>query len=175
MSTHRLKEIRARLETTTPGQWVAVQWFSDDPTIFGIVCNKSDVTERKEDAEFIAAAPEDIRFLLAEVDRLEGENSSIIEGSEEWEYRAKCAERDLAQMGQENARLKERLQLSESFKGYLKKASREDCERTSRLKSQLARIRDKTKCIGLTLCHVDGNCVHCLAAFGVREIEEGGR
>lgn len=33
-------------------------------------------------------------------------------------------------------------------------------------------LKGHSPCIGATLCHVDGNCVHCFAVFASKEIKE---
>lgn len=68
MTDEQLKEIRDRLKAATPGPWTAIEsmiggWFIDEvagPMYIG-----------KDDAIFIACAPEDIAALLAEVRRLQ--------------------------------------------------------------------------------------------------------
>lgn len=79
--TDRLDEIRKRLEAATPGPWFyrnagvrkkckkAEIKLADCPVAF----RGPDIEEHKggyNDAEFIAHAPEDIAYLLAEVERL---------------------------------------------------------------------------------------------------------
>lgn len=77
-------EARAKLEGITPGPWSAqhCSWHHDDDPEWeveshalqfddpiGIVGHG--VEQGKDDAEFIAAAPDLVRGLLAEIDRLE--------------------------------------------------------------------------------------------------------
>ena len=81
----RVSEIRARLDAATAGEW---NYFTPNPRTnpsFNVVFSEglsdlarsSDIAEglSQRDAEFIAAAPSDIAFLLAEVSRL----STVIE------------------------------------------------------------------------------------------------
>ena len=89
MSTLDLEPIKERLAAATPGPWdadgteVSQHWSRPEPWLT-IATNEVDCmaycyggrgrgVERVEDAEFIAHAPEDIRALLAEVKRLQGE------------------------------------------------------------------------------------------------------
>lgn len=86
--TDRVQEIRDRLEAATPGPWsyspastgnpsdgpthheVRSVSISDDRTMYAIAT--TDYNEMGYlDAEFIAHAPDDIEFLLAEVERLQ--------------------------------------------------------------------------------------------------------
>jgi hypothetical protein len=70
----RIDEIRARLEAATPGPWRHYQNLGDTWT----VCWESedgkqgravgDIDEM-QDASFIATAPEDVRYLLEELDK----------------------------------------------------------------------------------------------------------
>lgn len=82
-----IQEIKARLEAATPGPWwweddilcanepyvvVVKPWFDDDKY-------ENTVHVFKHDAEFIANAPTDIRYLLDEVKRLTEENEQLTE------------------------------------------------------------------------------------------------
>lgn len=73
MSMERIHQIKARLAAATPGPW---EWYC--PRLYyKIMSGDNYVMEATEgvrsgnDAEFIANAPTDIEFLLAEVDRLQ--------------------------------------------------------------------------------------------------------
>jgi hypothetical protein len=88
----RLDEIRARVAAATTGPWVAIYYGPEvarEPG-WSVNCNPPDVLSvanvfrgygnRGEDAAnaaFIANSPDDIRFLLAEVDRLLAENQYL--------------------------------------------------------------------------------------------------
>lgn len=88
----RLDEIRARVAAATAGPWVAIYYGPEvarEPG-WSVDCNQPDVLSvanvfrgygnRGEDAAnaaFIANAPDDIRFLLAEVERLRAERDAL--------------------------------------------------------------------------------------------------
>lgn len=80
----RLDEIRARLAAATPGPWWRTGgpelWFVEpaegDDVITGISRNQYHEIQSDRaghDAALIASAPDDIAYLLAEVERLTGE------------------------------------------------------------------------------------------------------
>lgn len=77
MSSTRIDEIRARLAAATPGpwNWVGRHLESDALTIL-VDDTLSDFAEavRPGDAALIAAAPDDIAHLLAEVERLQADS-----------------------------------------------------------------------------------------------------
>lgn len=81
---HRISEIKDRLEKATPGPWeadicetgsgvvsdegwICQLWYKTEEPMENHICN----------ADFIAHAPEDIRFLLDEIDRLQIENKPL--------------------------------------------------------------------------------------------------
>ena len=64
----RLQEIKARLDAATPVWKDAGEWFHDHRVGYPI---HGDGSNDEADAELIAHAPEDLRFLLAEVERLQ--------------------------------------------------------------------------------------------------------
>lgn len=74
MTDEQLQAIRDRLKAATPGPWTAIEsmiggWFIDEvagPMYIG-----------KDDAIFIACAPEDIAVLLSEVERLRSETKTL--------------------------------------------------------------------------------------------------
>lgn len=80
---HRIAEIKDRLEKATPGPWIAVGKNRNDGhqvVVAGEYTNEGEPdmwidvvysADEVADADFIAGAPEDIRFLLSEVERLE--------------------------------------------------------------------------------------------------------
>lgn len=70
--TERLDEIRARLEAATPGPW-DVSTVGENPANFVRYPNGMAFCQigNLMDAEFIAASPEDIAYLLKEVERLQ--------------------------------------------------------------------------------------------------------
>lgn len=76
----RLGEIKARLANATPGDWeVARGWDIDDeqrPMRYVRFSSNSDSTimDRDEDAEFIAAAPVDVGWLLEHIEQLQGDS-----------------------------------------------------------------------------------------------------
>jgi hypothetical protein len=72
----RIDEIRKRLDAATPGPWVhATPWkgvrhvTQEGPRCDWITCHGFQGTNRVEDGDFIANAPSDLAFLLAEVER----------------------------------------------------------------------------------------------------------
>lgn len=76
MNTERLAAIQARVGAATPGPWYAdrdepgdvaavVAYAHNDGITIGTYV--ADVVEADGDAEFIAAAPSDVAFLLAEL------------------------------------------------------------------------------------------------------------
>ncbi len=91
MTPERQAEIEARLEAATPGPWSSSREDMDSyiPSTDGdtnlVVFVYRDPHERipvmggseRPDARLIAAAPTDIRDLLAEVSRLRGENERL--------------------------------------------------------------------------------------------------
>lgn len=102
---NRIAEIRERLEKASKGQWY---WETDDneeETLWRVIkpgMSSSVLTLdsedycREEDKEFIAHAPEDIRFLLGQVEKLQTE---IVK--ERWG--------DICKLREENQRLREEL------------------------------------------------------------------
>lgn len=92
MDAERLAEIRARCEAATAGPWwhdwnmggsPNEVWVSGDS--WGLICTTDGgVGDEDKDAEFIAHAREDIPALLAEVERLRGENEANAEAVEGW-------------------------------------------------------------------------------------------
>jgi hypothetical protein len=84
----RLDDIRARLQAATSGPWVIRRYgddisaiaLPDDGSFGGSPCViKADIYSdpmvldiSEEDAEFVSHAPEDIQWLLSEVERLQG-------------------------------------------------------------------------------------------------------
>ena len=81
----RLEEIKARAEAATPGPW---QWREDEPASLVHVTDPRlhpwnvlkapDWGPTLADAAFIAAAREDVPWLLAEVERLTAERDALI-------------------------------------------------------------------------------------------------
>jgi len=82
----RLGEIKARLENATPGPWqeIGTEWTDDGVMVSGYVCYQSDVHQTQwsditgdgvpaADAQFIAAAPADVGWLLEHVEQLQRE------------------------------------------------------------------------------------------------------
>jgi FtsZ-binding cell division protein ZapB len=78
---NRIAEIKSRLEKATPEPWIAVGKDQNDGhevVVAGEYTNEPDMwidvvysADEVADADFIARAPEDIRFLLGEVERLQ--------------------------------------------------------------------------------------------------------
>lgn len=72
----RIAEIRARLDAATPGEWCAVEidGHLSSPTIEkksgGILARMTHYHPMRADAELIAHAPADLRFLLEQNERL---------------------------------------------------------------------------------------------------------
>ena len=118
----QISDIRARLAARTPGSWIAT--LDNHGWCVSSVPDKGAPTQRMEtlarlgsgspasdtaDACFIAAAPDDIAILLAEVDRLTAERDAIAKTAvQEWKdasgyndllaaYSSAGHERDLAQ------------------------------------------------------------------------------
>lgn len=81
--TDRVQEIRDRLEAATPGPWEAWAGLTHDGERQDGISPRGDLNidvcftiispQGSEDAEFIAHAPDDIEFLLAEVERLQND------------------------------------------------------------------------------------------------------
>lgn len=78
----RLSQITDRLNATTQGDWVAHTWDPMERPHVVVVkpgtgercCSgRYDLPLTKEDAEFIAASPADVGFLLTYIDRLNAE------------------------------------------------------------------------------------------------------
>lgn len=78
---NRLNEIKARLKAASPGPWnVGYNWEQQHPGLFiyekqstdcgTIITAGDEAALSKEDAEFIANAPDDIAFLLIEINKL---------------------------------------------------------------------------------------------------------
>lgn len=90
---NRISEIKARLEKATPGPWVEY-----DAKVYverGSV--KIALPMGRKDAEFIAHAPEDIRFLLNVIEKLQMEIVKERLG-------------DIRKLREENQRLREELE-----------------------------------------------------------------
>ena len=68
--TDRLDEIQARLDATTPGEWVRINT-GVGVVLPGATCQFVTRETTVRDATFIAAAPTDIAYLLERVRRLE--------------------------------------------------------------------------------------------------------
>jgi len=64
-------EIRERVAAITPGQWEYDQFKEKVFSGEVVVCDVGEDWETDADGFFIAAAPDDIRFLLTEVERLQ--------------------------------------------------------------------------------------------------------
>lgn len=90
MFDEKLKAIAARLQLITPGPWTTMRqnrkrgdytvyvyrdYLGAQDVVAG--CIGDDATPADKDAEFIAHAPDDIRALLAEVERLRTENARL--------------------------------------------------------------------------------------------------
>ena len=80
MSTDKLREIKERWAKASPKPWTAKKWASEAHPDEWVVewgddlwlhCEDSRCL-RQPDAEAIAAAPEDIAWLISEVERLRG-------------------------------------------------------------------------------------------------------
>lgn len=91
----RLEEIKRRAETATPGPWEFEGW---DNHKRGVVQSKEMCIAiaqwSSHDARFIAHARTDIPLLVAEVERLQSENSAFLEGSAEWEDEARLTKKE---------------------------------------------------------------------------------
>lgn len=76
----RVEEIRARLENATPGVWNRLYGGMNVLRVFGerggFKCIVADVRV-PADADFIAHAPEDIKFLLDRIATLEAERPTV--------------------------------------------------------------------------------------------------
>lgn len=92
LTDDQLAAIRQRVEATTEGEWRAV----NNPALYGVSVRRKNANGTTyvlewladnvltfPDTEFIAAAPADVRALLAEVERLRGEIKRI-EGDLDW-------------------------------------------------------------------------------------------
>lgn len=93
-----IEEVRARLEETTEGPW-EFRWENAPEGSLAIVASKADAhflsdRLREEDARFIANAPTDIAFLLAEVERLTSDLTGTDEVVDLLRERAEQAERE---------------------------------------------------------------------------------
>ena len=69
----KIAEIREALEKATPGPWVAVDEIATVYSANADVVIEYSADEREEDIRLIANAPEWLRFLLSELERLERE------------------------------------------------------------------------------------------------------
>ncbi|WP_162142497.1 ead/Ea22-like family protein [Aneurinibacillus terranovensis] len=88
MTEQELKEIRDRLAAATPGPW-RIPSKCDEYSYY--LCDEEwddfgHIIVDRNDAEFIAHAPEDIRRLLDEVERVRSALSDIVATSNDWEY-----------------------------------------------------------------------------------------
>lgn len=76
MSDSRLQEIQARLDAATAGAW---EWHAEEGAILtaaGTVIGDPGAWLRASDADLIAHAPDDLRYLLDRVRELEAAQSS---------------------------------------------------------------------------------------------------
>ncbi|WP_341258239.1 hypothetical protein [Gordonia malaquae] len=82
-----VQRARAALDGITPGEWVAHhfrhqktgEWVGSDVTPVAEACGNGDggICTSEDDAKFIAASPRLVRELLAENERLNGENRRL--------------------------------------------------------------------------------------------------
>lgn len=92
----RIQEIRERHEGATPGPWIAYEWTCDkgyavyqNPVdVRKAITGYGSVLQTKENAEFIAHAPDDIAYLLSEVERLQTENDRLMKEAAFWNQAA---------------------------------------------------------------------------------------
>lgn len=81
MTEEQLRQIRERCDNATAGPWFNFgDWMIHtvvDVEHNGIPSQKTIGTVRKENADFIASSRTDIPALLAEVERLQAENSTL--------------------------------------------------------------------------------------------------
>lgn len=82
-SADRLGEIKARLANVTSGEWAVARGFDWDdenrPVRYVRFSPSSDSTfmDRDEDAEFIAASPADVGWLLEHIEQLQAKLSRV--------------------------------------------------------------------------------------------------
>ena len=78
---NRIEEIKQRLEAVTPGQWEYTGycrievWEGEDATdIAYLPAQKGDLPRNGSDGMLIAHAPQDLAYLISEVERLQAED-----------------------------------------------------------------------------------------------------
>jgi len=105
-----ISQIRERLAKATPGPWIEGDGFiravkgglNENWDILEIVEEGPDA---KPNTDFIAHAPEDIAFLLAEVERLTAENAAFDKRSDEYTKSAQSLIAELASAKADKERL----------------------------------------------------------------------
>lgn len=100
MTGDRVAEIAARLESATPGPWETTQAADEESTTWieapsGDVLNHDECGHghmrenfawmRRADADLIANAPSDLRYLMAEVAALRGRLAAVEWLADEWD------------------------------------------------------------------------------------------
>ena len=91
----RLQEIKSRLDAATPGPWRTVRGHDElrgRYQVEGRIIVAGKNLMKAEDAELIAHAPEDLRFLLAEVERYRETLEGVLNGEWDPDYDAPAYE-----------------------------------------------------------------------------------
>ena len=101
-----IEQIRERLSKITPYPWRVV-----DGKSFGVQSENKNIAccFRKENEIFIANAPTDIEYLLAEIDRITKDNRECYEEKSELRSANICLEEDIKQLKAENEALKKQV------------------------------------------------------------------
>jgi hypothetical protein len=110
----RLDEIRERLNKATPNNWCHMPNIKKGRSIFSNPDTRLKIGEAYsyDDAVFICYAPEDIKYLLEQINALQEENERLKKSLDNWKYEAQCEHDHVVGFMRDNATLTKALEMA---------------------------------------------------------------